>query len=299
MNIKQLQYVLVLADKGSFVKASDALGISQPSLSQYIKKIEEQVGMQLFDRTGSDVRLTDAGKVYVDISKKILDLNHQMQNRFSDIAAYKEGTIIVGTSPYRSAAMMPQIVKSFRDKYPGMHIVVEEMTSLELIDATEHGKFDLCLTVGPVSDRLFNYEKVSEEEILLAVPTSYLELESKMVPGKKYPVIDASQLSGCSFIKITESQVMQGILDDICFDYGLDIKTSAIVKSLEAQISMVRAGVGMALVPSGIETFCLENEVRFYSFKQDFPKREVVAMWRKDRVLNQATRDLLEVMKKL
>lgn len=194
--------------------------------------------------------------------------------------------------------MMPQIVKSFKDKYPGMYIVVEEMTSIELIDAAEHGRFDLCLTIAPVNNRLFSYEKIAEE-VLLAIPTSYLEFESKIMPGKKNPAIDASYLSGHSFIKITESQVMQEILDDICFDFGLDIKTSAVVKSLEAQIAMVRAGVGMALVPSGIETFCLEDEVQFYSFEQSFPKREVVAMWRNDRVLNQAESDLLEIMKNL
>jgi DNA-binding transcriptional LysR family regulator len=72
-----------------------------------------------------------------------------------------------------------------------------------------------------------------------------------------------------------------------------------VVKSLEAQIAMVRAGVGMALLPSGIERFCSPNEVTYYSFKQDLPKRDVVVMWQRDRQLNQVTRDLIDMMKNI
>ena len=98
---------------------------------------------------------------------------------------------------------------------------------------------------------------------------------------------------------ITESQVMQKALNSLCLEHKLNIHTAAVVKSLEAQIAMVRAGVGVALVPTGIERFCSGNEVRFYSFTQQLPKRKVVAMWRKDRYLSQASRDLIDGMKKI
>lgn len=297
MNMKQLKYVQILAEEGCFARAAATLGISQPSLSQYIKKIEKEIGLELFDRSGSNVRLTDAGRVYVEVGGQILDLEHQMQNQFADIAVNKTGSVIVGTSPYRSAGMMPAVVKTFRKEYPGMHVVVEEMTSAELEDAAEHGKFDICLTLMPVNRKLFNIEKVTEEELILAVPADYPELKAEIIKGKKHPAIDADQLDGRSFIMITESQAMQRTLDRMSSERGLTIEKAAVVKSLAAQISMVRAGAGMALVPSGIETFCTDKEVRFYSFKQDFPKREVIAMWRKDRTLNQATRSLLDIMK--
>lgn len=297
MNMKQLKYVQILAEEGSFARAAASLGISQPSLSQYIKKIEKEMGLELFDRSGSNVRLTDAGRVYVEVGGQILDLEHQMQNKFADIAENKTGSVIVGTSPYRSAGMMPSVVKAFRKEYPGMHVVVEEMTSAELEDAAEHGKFDICLTLMPVDRKLFNIAKVTEEELIMAVPADYPELKSEIVEGKKHPAIDVDQIDGRSFIMITESQAMQRTFDRMCSERGLTIEKAAVVKSLEAQISMVRAGAGVALVPSGIETFCTDNEVRFYSFKQDFPKREVIAMWRKDRTLNQAARSLLDIMK--
>ena len=98
MNMKQLRYAVVLAQKGSFSSAAEALAISQPSLSQYIKKIENEIGLELFDRTNGDVRLTDAGRVYIEAGRKILDLEHQMEVSFSDLAAHKTGSLIVGTA---------------------------------------------------------------------------------------------------------------------------------------------------------------------------------------------------------
>ena len=297
MNLKQFKYVLVLASEGSFAKAADVLNISQPSLSQYVKKIEQQLGVELFDRSGGMVRLTDAGRVYIDAGQKILDLEHQMHNQFHDLAEHKTGSVIVGTSPYRSAAMMPVIAKKFQERYPGMHLIVEEMTSLELLVAAEHGQFDLCLTMLPIDERIFSYEKIAEEELILAVPGTFPLIKAERMPERKYPAIEASAIDQQPFIMITETQMMQQALERIAIDYQLTFKKAAVVKSLEAQIAMVRAGVGMALLPAGIERFCAPDEVRFYSFKQLLPKREVAAVWRGDRKLNQVTRELLQLMK--
>ena len=299
MNMKQLKYVLLLADLGSFSAAADELGISQPSLSQYIKKIENQVGMPLFERTNGDVRLTDAGNVYVEYGRKILALEHQMETQFSDIAENKTGSIIVGTSPYRSAGMMPEIAKEFKLKYPGIHLVVEEMVSSDLINKMGKGAFDLCLTMLPVDEKIFSNEKIMEEEMVLAVPASYPELKTSAEPNRRYPAIDVREIDGGSFVMITDSQVMQQALNNLCDDYHLNLKKAAVVKALEAQINMVRNGVGMAIVPTGIERFCDEHEVRFYSFVQELPRREVVAMWRKGRTLPGVVSDLISVMKQI
>ena len=137
MNLKQFQYVLILAQESSFAKAADALNISQPSLSQYIKKIEKQLGVELFDRTGGVVSLTDAGRIYIEAGQKILDLERQMLGQFNDLAEHKTGSLVIGTSPYRAASMMPTIAGRFQERYPGMHLVIEEMTSQELLDAAE------------------------------------------------------------------------------------------------------------------------------------------------------------------
>lgn len=297
MNLKQLRYVLVLAHEGSFAGAAELLNISQPSLSQYVKKIEQQLGVQLFDRTGGVVRLTDAGRIYIDAGRKILDIEHHMCGQFNDLAENKTGSIVIGTSPYRSAVMMPLIARKFQEKYPGMHLVVEEMTTKELHEAAERGQFDLCLTLMPVNEQACRFEKIAEEELILAVPLSMAKFNAKTVKERKYPAIDAAEISNKPFVMITDKQWMQLVLNNLAEEYALSLKKAIVVKSLEAQIEMVRAGVGMALLPSGIERFCMPGEVVFYSLVQELPKREVVLVQRRDHLNTNVINELINIIK--
>ena len=296
MNTKQLHYVLTLAHEGSFSKAADTLNITQPSLSQYIKKIEREIGLELFDRTNGDVRLTDAGRVYISAGRKILDIEHQMENNFTDLATNKTGSLIIGAAPYRAVSMLPAVAKNFQGLHPGMHLIVREGTTAELVEGMEHGEFDLALTLMPLDKRVFNYEKVMEEELVLAVPGAFPELFATVIPGRKFETIDVKELNGRSLVMLTDTQFMQKQLKDLILGHKITVYPAAIVKSLEAQIEFVKAGVGMALVPSGIERFCKPEEVKFYSFSQPLPKREVVVMWRKDRILSTVAKELVSVI---
>ena len=296
MNTKQFQYVLALAHEGSFSKAAASLNITQPSLSQYIKKIEKEIGLELFDRTNGDVCITDAGRVYIEAGRKILDIEHQMETAFSDLAENRAGTMIIGAAPYRAASMMPVIAAVFQKKHPGMHLVVREGTTAELTEGMEHGEYDFALTLLPLDKRLFAYEKVVEEELILAVPGTYPELQAEVLSGRLHLAVSADVLNEQNLVMLTETQFMQTQLKNMLIDYHLTVRPAAIVKSLQAQIEMVKAGVGMAMVPSGIERFCRENEVTFYSFKETLPKREVVIMWRKDRNLSEVALELKSII---
>ena len=296
MNTKQLQYVLTLAHEGSFSKAADTLNITQPSLSQYIKKIEREVGFNLFDRTNGDVRITDAGKVYIDTARQILDLEHQMENSISDIAGNRAGSLIIGAAPYRAAGMLPSIAKQFQAVHPGMHLVVREGTTAELVEGMEHGEYDLALTMLPIDGRIFNWEKVMEEELILAVPAAFPLLSATVRPDRKYKAVDAAVLDGQRLVMLTDTQYMQKQLQAILIEKKIAIHAAAVVKSLEAQIEFVKAGVGMALMPGGIERFCHDGSVVFYSFTDPLPKREVVVMWRKDHKLSKVAEEVKRVI---
>lgn len=295
MNTKQFQYVLTLAREGSFSKAADVLHISQPSLSQYIKKIEAEIGQPLFDRTNGEVRITDAGQTYIETARQILDLEHRMEAELSDLSSNRKGSLIIGAAPYRAASMLPTIAKRFQEQYPGMHLVVREGTTAELAEGMAHGEYDLCLTLLPLDRRVFSYEKVVEEELILAVPASYEPLSTSTVPGRKYPAVSARTLDGMRLVMLTNTQYMQKQLQDLIREKGVRVGAAAVVKSLEAQIEMVKAGVGMALAPSGIERFC-GKEVQFYSLQEPLPKREVVVMWRRDRELSHAAKELKKII---
>lgn len=305
MNMKQLKYVLTLANEGSFSRAADLLNISQPSLSQYIKKIEKQQGVELFDRLNGNVRLTDAGRVYVDAGRKILDLERQMQTRFTEISQNKSGSVIVGTTPFRSATMMPLVVRKFQERYPGVCIVTDERGTQELLDASEKGEFDICLVTSPVDKHIFVSHMIMEEELVIAVLKGSkldrkLDESSFIMNDRKYKMIDAGLLNKEAFVMVTETQIMQKALENLCVDYGLELKKAAVVKSLEAQIEMVRQGVGAALVPTGIKKFsAVDDKISFYSLKQELPRREVVVIHHKDKYISKIIQDLIDVMKSI
>ena len=296
MNTKQFQYMLVLAREGSFSRAAEVLNITQPSLSQYIKKIEKEIGMELFDRTNGEVRLTKAGQVYLDAGRKILDIELQMENAFSDLAGNKAGSLIIGAAPYRTAGMLPEIAAKFKKVYPGICLIVREGTTAELSEGMEHGEYDLAITLLPVEARLFQWDKVMEEELVLAVPREYPDFRGEQLFGRKYPAIEASELDGKSMVMLTETQYMQRQLDNLLAEYKIHVQTAAVVKSLGAQIEMVKAGIGVALMPSGIERFCSKGDVRFYSLKQNLPKREVVLMWRREQKLSTVAESLKKII---
>ncbi len=303
MNMKQLKYVLVLAKEGSFSKAADALDITQPSLSQYIKKIEKELGVELFDRANGNVRLTSAGKVYVETGRKILDMEHQMQNRLTDISEYKEGAVVIGTTPFRSATMMPLVVAEFNKYYPGMHIVVDERGTQELQEAAERGEFDLCVLTAPVDERIFKSEQIIEEELVVAVPkgsvlAEKLRANSAEISNRKYKAVDARILDGEAFVMITDTQVMQKTLNNLCRDYNLHLNKATVVKSLEAQIEMVRQGIGAALVPTGIQKNGeVDERIQYFSLAQELPHRQVVVIYRKEQYITEVTKTLIEIMK--
>lgn len=299
MNTKQLEYVLTLSREGTFSRAADVLNITQPSLSQYIKKIEKEVGLPLFDRTNGDVRLTDAGRVYVETGRRILDLEHQMENEFTDLAVYKTGSLIIGAAPYRAASMMPAVVSAFHNLHPGIKLIIREGTTAELVEGMKHGEYDLALTLLPIDEREFSCEKVVEEELVLAVPASHPPFQATNVPDRKYPAIDPKLLLGIRFVTLTETQYMQRQLQEMLVNHNVSVETVAIVKSLQAQIEMVKAGVGMALVPSGIERFCTNDDVTFYSILPELPKRQVVVMWRKERKLSAMAEELKNVIQSI
>lgn len=296
MNTKQVKYVLTLAREGTFSKAAEILNITQPSLSQYIKKIEKEIGLELFDRLNGDIRLTDAGRIYIDTGRKILDLEHQMENRFTDLASHKRGTLIIGAAPYRAASMLPAIARSYQKIHPGMHLIVREGTTAELMESMEHGEYDLALTLLPVNERVFRWEKVAEEELILAVPNDFQVFPTQKIKDRKYPAVSSKVLNGCKMVMLTEGQFMQNQLQQLLDNSQVEVSTASVVKSLEAQIEMVKAGVGMALMPSGIERFCDDSSVSFYSFIDSLPKREVVVMWRKDSELSVVANELKNVI---
>ena len=301
MNMKQLKYVLVLAEEGSFSRAADKLNISQPSLSQYIKKIEKEQGIELFKRANGDVAVTDAGRIYIEAGRKILDLEHQMANAFSDLAEYKGGTLSIGISPYRSVHLMPYVLREFNKLYPDVELIVKEKSGSALIEAATRGEFDLCVISLPVDEKIFDYEIIHTESAVIAVDRN-TELYEKLAAAaendfrRKYPAVDLSVIQGMDFAVLKSGMPMRKLMDKMLLDYGVDINEKIEVSSNEALLSIVGSGVCASIVPSGL-TNAANASIAFFSIKQESDIRSVAVIYRKDQYMSKPIKDIIKIFK--
>lgn len=297
MNTKQLKYARVLAKAGSFSKAANELNISQPSLSQYIKKIETDAGVTLFERTGGYVKLTDAGRVYIEAGEKILSVEKGMESAFLDVKEYKTGSLTVGMSHFRTSEMLVALSRDFKSKYPGICLVVEEDVLGEILDCAERGVYDIAIAPAPIDENVFRAEKVMEEELVLAVPKSLSNrFNPKIIEGKKYPAVDLVELQNAPFIMGESAQAVQSAFNSLLKKYGVSVDAQIVIKRLEMQLELAKQGLGIALIPTGIKR---ENDekVVYYSLIQDLPKREIMAIYKKDAHLSCVGRYFIDLMK--
>ena len=252
MNAKQLRYVMTLAQEGSFSRAAEGLGITQPSLSQFIKKLEKELGIELFDRSGRDVCLTDAGRAYLEIGRKTDDLEHQLEGILLDLSTFKRGSIRVGISAHRAMAFMPSIVGAFKKQYPGICLYIVERYRRELIEAAEQGEFDLCLTTLPIEDELFKFETVLIEENVIAIPTN-IKVKATHDDNRAFPTIDVKQINGIPFAMLNETHLMQRELEKLAKRNKLNLRAEVVCTSLQTLIEMVKEGIGAAYIPACLE----------------------------------------------
>ena len=185
-----------------------------------------------------------------------------------------------------------------------MYLIIEERAGASLLDDAEHGQFDICIANLPVDDKLFNYQLMMKEEVLLAVNTNtqlYKKLEDSAVriDDRKYPAVDYKWLDGEAFVTLGETQPTQKSLNDICAKAGFSVKTAVECRTIETQFSMVRAGIGAALVPSGISPFINADKVEFFSFIQYIPYRDMAVLYRKGQYLSKAVKELIKIMTSL
>lgn len=303
MNMKQFNYVTILAQEKSFSRTAEKLNISQPSLSQYIRKIEKELGEELFVRNGSSVKLTDAGRIYIDIGQKILDLEKEMYSRLSDLRENKTGRIVIGAAPFRSVCIMPKVIKEFHKTYPGISVVLYEKVSDELKLCAEQGEYDLCVSTLPIKESLFDYEHMLDEEIVVAVPKEHpsnvvFKASSEKMADRVCPVIDIKLLKNEGFITLGENQRVQKIFNETCGKYGVEIEKCVECVSLESAHSMVNAGIGMTAIPYSFVKYGNDTgDADYYSVKQIESYSDTVVFWEKKTHLSKPMKEMIRILK--
>ncbi|WP_169081671.1 LysR family transcriptional regulator [Paenibacillus sp. PL91] len=291
MELRQLNYVIQIALEKNFSRAAEKLHIAQPSLSQQLSKLEQEIGVLLFRRTTNSVELTQAGQVFVDKSQAILDAIEQLKQEMDDMAQMRRGRLVVGTLPITGSHILPLVLPVFGAQYPQIEVVLVEDTTAKLEQLTASGGTDLSLLSLPLIDSSLSYEPFLEEEICLAVPPQH-------PLAKREDPIDISELQEEPFIGLKRGQGFRQITVDLCEQSGFSPRIVFESSNIETIQSLVAGGMGIAFVPQMLTRIKGSEFAPTYLPLNQKPTRTLVVASRKGRYLSKAADAFIRTLNK-
>ena len=282
--LKQYEYVIAVYEHGGISQAAQSLGISQPTFSKYLKKLEGELGVELFDRSTLPIKLTAAGECYVRAGKQFIDLNNQLSKQLQEIKSSQSSVVKVGISPSRSPYMMPEIVAGYRKKHTQGSVIIKEGTTEQLSKALLCGELDMIISLLDKETQSFKSVPLFDERIMLAVPTSLYESGSTA----------KDVLATKPLISVGKGQAMWQKLSEITEEMGID-RAQIECQSIESALALVKRGIGAMLVPSYIAMAEKGQGVIFLELDSSSKyERRVCLFYRNEQFLTQAEKDFIE-----
>ncbi|WP_199883759.1 LysR family transcriptional regulator [Anaerosinus massiliensis] len=299
MGSKELEYITAILTEGSFVNAAQKLYIAQPSLSQYIKRIEEKYGIEIFDRSTKPLELTHEGKVYLETERQIAQLKKERRQYFDDLSNMTKGHLRIGSSQYRSYFLLTKILPVFKARYPRISITLEEGTTAQLEEFALKGVTDFSLIINPATFPEMECREIFKEEVLLGVPRNHpLSVRTCVKRGEDpYPRIDLALFKDDPFIVMKTGQVFRRYFFKLCelanFKPDILLETHSIITAH----ALVGAEVALALIPDTLAKYhILQQKPCYFLLNTQLPSNKVVVAYNKNRYLSKAAQAFIAIM---
>jgi LysR family hydrogen peroxide-inducible transcriptional activator len=241
MEIHQLRYVCAIADTGNFSRAAERCKIAQPSLSQQVLKLEEELGTKLFDRLGRSIRLTEAGRAFIPRARAIL---HQMEAARSSAADQNtdlRGSVAVGVIPTVAPYLMPRLTARFARKYPDAKLRIVEETTSVLVEGLRDLSIDVAILALPLRHKDLEFFPIRTEPLFAALSADHPRASAKSLSLK--------DLRGESFVMLRDGHCFRDLSIDTCTRARITPHIAFESGQFSSLLGMVAAGVGVSLVP--------------------------------------------------
>ncbi|MEW9669067.1 LysR family transcriptional regulator [Ammoniphilus sp. 3BR4] len=292
MELRQLEYALMIAEERNFSRAAEKLHLAQPSLSQQMIKLEKELRVQLFERRPGDIQLTYAGKRFIDQASKILDQVEQLKQEMMDVVDSSKGQIIIGTLPITGAHLLPAALPLFQQEFPGIELVMLEETTTQLEQLTAKGQTDISLLSLPITEKGLEIVPLLEEPIYLAVPPNH--------PFSTRKEVELSECKDESFIVLKRGQGFREISQRLCHQAGFEPKVVFESTNIETVQSLVASGMGIGFIPKMVTRTRRSTHVPVYLPIGDLhPTRTLVIGYKKGRYLSKAAESFISIMRKI
>jgi LysR family hydrogen peroxide-inducible transcriptional activator len=241
MELQQLRYVCAIADTGSFSRAAEQCHVAQPSLSQQISKLEDELGMRLFDRLARSVRLTDAGRTFLPHARTVLQQTEMARSEVAGRRRDTRGTVIVGVIPTIAPYYLPERIAAFARRFPEATLRVVEETTPVLVENLRSLAIDIAILSLPLRHREFEIAPLLTERLYAALPLDH--------PRAGANSISLRELRDERFVLLRDSHCFREIALAACHRAHLDPRVAFESGQFSSLLGMVAAGVGVSLVP--------------------------------------------------
>jgi LysR family hydrogen peroxide-inducible transcriptional activator len=269
MNIRDLKYLIAVADHNHFGKAAEACFVSQPALSMQIKKLEGALGVTLIERNNKRIFFTDIGKLIVEQARDILYRVDSLQETANQAKDPFCGELHLGIIPTLAPYLLPRIIPKLSTLFPKLSLYLVEETTTNLLAKLNAGKLDAALVSIPI-DGDFAVHPLFDEEFVLALPLQHALAKQKNV--------NFADLENKTLLLLEEGHCLRDQALTVCHRAHAKESKSFRATSLETLRHMVAAGVGMTLMP---KLACRANDgICYLPFASPIPKRTVGLVWR-------------------
>lgn len=288
MTITQLKYVLAVAEHKNFTVASEHCFVTQPTLSMQIQKLEDELNIQIFNRKKKPIELTPVGEKIVVQAKTIVDESIRINDIVDQQKGYIGGEFKLGIIPTVMPTLLPMFLKTFVKKYPKVNLIIEELTTDEIIKKLTDGHIDAALAATPLENEAIKERVVYYEPFVAFIPENHRLFSQK--------TIDPDDLELNDILLLEDGHCFKSSVINICKAFKQDTSSPFHLESgsFGTLIKLAKENMGMTLLPY-LHTLDLVEEDQKYlrEFKDPAPAREVSLIYHKSQLKMQ----LIEALK--
>lgn len=293
MNLRALHYFVTLADLKHFSKAADACFVSQPTLSTQIRKLEEELGIQLVERSPKNILLTPVGEEIARRAQQVLHEIEQIRTLARRSHQPDEGTLRLGLFPTLAPYLLPHVVPQLRARYPRLHLQLSEEKTADILRLLQRGSLDAALLALPIANEGLEVEVLFQEPFVVAVPGDHA-LASR-------DTIGLEDLNGSEMLLLEDGHCLREHALEVCALAGAHERVDFHATSMETLRQMVAANVGITLMPmlSVKPPIAPTGNLAIRPFSGSAPFRTIAMVWRSSSALGPFLRELSECFKAL
>jgi DNA-binding transcriptional LysR family regulator len=275
VEIRHLRYFLAIAEELSFSRAAEKLRIAQPPLSQQIKQLENELGVQLIERETRPVRLTEAGKFFREQAQTLVSRFDELVQQMHKMGRGETGTLAIAFVASATFEVLPIVLREFQKCFPDVQLDLFEMNTSEQKVALLERRINLGFVRPDLKDESIIVEKLFEESIVLAVPSGH-----KYSDRHSINITDIAKDPLICFPRLPEPSFGSFILG-VCRAYGFEPIVVQHAGELQTALSLVAGGMGIALLPNSIRKIEREGVV-YLPLNEPVPKTTLSVAFRKD-----------------